>query len=117
MSQADSNPFDATASTLGYLYQLRLGLLISLEQEEGSDASVAIESLDDISLHAGTHANDTAHLFQAKHHVDRKGGTSNSHPDVWKSLRAWSNAVYLAKTNPSDRKFFLLGRVIDTTGD
>lgn len=46
--------FDATYSLLGYIYQIRYGLLVSLEKmrdiDDPDDYFVSIESLDDIAF-------------------------------------------------------------------
>lgn len=61
--------FSATDSALGYLYQIRLGLLSSLRRLS-RDASFTIyfETLDDVVFEeAGT----PAELLQLKHHCER----------------------------------------------
>lgn len=81
------NEFSAEASLLGYLYQVRLALLLTLERD---DEQVFIESLDDVAL---AKANGQLELVQAKLHVKRAGSLTDRSPDLWKTLRVWSTLV------------------------
>lgn len=86
--------YDASKSALGYLYQIRYGLLLALEKSDASDQVVSIETLDDVAISDAVNpSGSTAELFQLKHHVSRQGGTSNLSLDIWKSLRIWSDAI------------------------
>ena len=52
-----TNQFDATRSLLGYIYQIRYGLLVSLkkmrEVDDPDDYFVSIETIDDIAFDKG----------------------------------------------------------------
>lgn len=84
---APKNEFSAEASILGYLYQVRLALLLTLERD---DEQVFIESLDDVALEKST---GEVELVQAKLHLKRAGSLTDRSPDLWKTLRVWSTLV------------------------
>ncbi|EPN5002852.1 ABC-three component system protein [Vibrio parahaemolyticus] len=85
--------FDATPSLLGYLYQLRLGLLVALEKSrEVSDidnCTITIETIDDLSVEDGAISTE---LIQSKHHLS-KGNLTDKSPDIWKTLRVWCENI------------------------
>lgn len=83
-----SDKYSAAASALGYLYQIRLALLIAvrkLRNEEPFD--ISIEALDDIEL------NDVKQqvLIQAKHR--KPGNLTDASSDLWKTLKIWSERI------------------------
>jgi hypothetical protein len=83
-----ANAFSAADSALGYLYQVRLGLLWSLRRARGgTEFVVSLETLDDVTFESigGT----PEELLQAKHHRNREASLSNASGDLWKSLRIW----------------------------
>lgn len=86
-SMTPKNEFSAEASLLGYLYQVRLALLLTLERD---DEQVFIESLDDVAL---AKTNGQFELVQAKLHLKRAGSLTDRSPDLWKTLRVWSTLV------------------------
>lgn len=75
--------FDATHSLLGYLHQVLVGLQVLLDKEE---ASLRIESLDDLTLFEGDQPSE---LLQVKHH-SKQASLSDSSKELWKTLRLWS---------------------------
>lgn len=85
--------FDASASLLGYLYQLRYALLVALrgsqEVDDPDDAYVSIEKIDDVALEE---KDSVVAAFQTKLHGDG-GGLSNRSPDLWKTIRIWASAI------------------------
>ncbi|MGW4750254.1 hypothetical protein ACWEPR_36265 [Streptomyces sp. NPDC004290] len=84
-----TDPFEASAAALGYLYQLRMALLACVEQlQTGLDWTVAIEAGDDIESVSG----DSTEWWQLKH---RAPGTrmTDASSDLWKTLRIWATAV------------------------
>ena len=102
---------DASASAIGYLYQCRFALLHVLSGRDETARKISIEKLDDVAeADVDTTSGDLSHvdLFQLKHHIGRKGGTSNSHEDVWKTLKIWSEAVWSGKIDLDDGRFFLV---------
>ncbi|QDV37684.1 ABC-three component system protein [Tautonia plasticadhaerens] len=93
MSSSPS-PYDASASALGYFYQCRYALLLALTRVDEPDYCVSIEKLDDVAFHASPDTpGQAAELLQFKHHSNRTGGLGDSSPDVWKSLKIWSEAA------------------------
>ena len=90
----NSSPFDASQSALGYLHQCQYALLLGLQRDEQPNLCISIEKLDDIAFHENPSSPDIAkELLQVKHHVKRTGGLGDSSPDIWKTLRIWSEAV------------------------
>ncbi|WP_190021414.1 ABC-three component system protein [Streptomyces hiroshimensis] len=84
-----SDPFEASAAALGYLYQLRMALLVCVENlQTGFDWTVAIEAGDDIETVRDT----STDWWQLKH---RAPGTrmTDASSDLWKTLRIWATAV------------------------
>ena len=66
------NRFSAADSALGYLYQVRLGLLWSLRRlKGGGDFLVSLETLDDVTFESK--GGKPEELLQTKHHQNREG--------------------------------------------
>lgn len=86
------NQFDATSSLLGYIYQIRYGLLLSLkkmrEVDDPDDYFVSIETIDDIAFEKNGTPEE---LLQTKYH-STPGNISNKSPDIWKTIRVWIEA-------------------------
>ena len=79
--------FSAANSALGYLFQVRVALLLALRRLRTSpDFSVALETLDDVVFER---QGLPEALLQAKHHTDREANLTNSCVDLWKTLRIW----------------------------
>lgn len=91
---SDSSPFDASQSALGYLHQCQYALFLGLQRDEEPNLCISIEKLDDIAFHENPSTPSVAkELLQVKHHIKRAGGLGDSSPDVWKTIRIWSEAV------------------------
>ncbi len=106
MLHPDNTSFSAAPAAAGYLYQARLALLLSIPfVNSGSDVSVAIEKLDDISFEASGAAID---LLQTKHHIDRVANLTDASPDLWKTLRGWAEAVAKDPSFLSRTRFVLV---------
>lgn len=86
----DEYDFSAKAPTLGYMYQIRYGLylLLSLSLEE-NNVKLLLESLDDIEIRI----NDITQLNQAKYHVKNTTNLTDRSPDLWKTIRVWSEQI------------------------
>ncbi|MBN0989361.1 ABC-three component system protein [Amphritea pacifica] len=86
---ADTSQFDASASMLGYLYQVRFGLYMAWkklpEVDDPERYHVSIEKLDDISFEQDGTATE---LLQTKYHCT-PGNLTNRSPDIWKTIRVW----------------------------
>lgn len=96
--------FEASASTVGYLFQLRQALLFCVEQlRSGPDWSVAVEAGDDIEV---SHE-DGRDFWQLKH---RSPGTriTDAASDLWKSLRIWATEWTKHGDSIDAPTFFLL---------
>lgn len=97
--------YDASAPALGYLYQIRYALFISLkkmqEVDDTDDCFISIESVDDISFENG---DDPLEVIQTKHHTN-KGNLSDRSTDIWKTVRIWSELIL---NNPDQEFFFSL---------
>ena len=100
-----SNPFDATASMLGYLYQVRLALVDSIRRSkyEGS-FSVKLEKLDDVAFET---EGAPTEISQIKHHITKKGDLTDASSDLWKTLRIWAGGIRTGKW-PSDTLYYLI---------
>jgi hypothetical protein len=77
--------FSATDAALGYLYQVRLALLSSLQRlARDENFAVYLETLDDVVFDR----DGTPELVQLKHHR-RAANLTDASPDLWKSFRVW----------------------------
>jgi len=91
MSAKERGQYSAASSALGYLYQVRYALLESLRRlRKGQEFIVSIETLDDVVFETD---GDAPELLQTKHHLNRPANLTDSSPDLWKTLRIWSEAV------------------------
>jgi len=86
MATATVSTFNAGASMLGYLYQVRVALLWSIRQSRIGDFSVRVETLDDVSFESG---GDPIAVLQTKHSIQATAGLGDLSPDLWKTLRIW----------------------------
>ena len=79
----------ATGQMLGYLYQVRLALLLLLESDF-SDGQISIEKIDDIAFEeSGT----SKEKIQAKHHITKQGNLSDTSIDLWRTLNVWIDSI------------------------
>lgn len=85
---APTNSFSAADSAIGYLYQVRVGLLWSIRRlRVGNEFQVSIETLDDVTFEDKQGA--PLELLQTKHHKNREASLTDASPDLWKTLRIW----------------------------
>jgi len=97
--------FSATDSVLGYLYQVRLALLSSLQRlAKDEDFAVYLETLDDVVFEQDSSAPE---LLQLKHHCDRAANLTDASTDLWKSFRVWMEGR-ANRTIPEDARFYLI---------
>jgi len=83
-----TSPFSAADPVLGYLYQIRVGLLWALRRLKTSqDFLVSIETLDDVAFESS--GGTPAVVLQTKHHLSRAANLTDASPDLWKTLRIW----------------------------
>lgn len=85
--------FDASASMLGYLYQIRFGLYLALkklpEVDDPEQFNLSIEKLDDVAFEEKGLAIE---LLQTKFHSS-PGNLTNRSADIWKTIRVWVDAI------------------------
>lgn len=100
-----STDFSATDSALGYLYQIRVALVSSLQRlKGGEDFSTYLETLDDVVI---TPSGSSPNLLQLKHHKDGGANLTDASPDLWKSLRVWIKG-HADGSIPTDAKLYLM---------
>jgi len=89
----DTSIFDASASALGYIYQVRYALLLALQKigqvNDPDDCFISIEKLDDIAFEEN---GDPVELLQAKYHGS-PGNLTDRSSDLWKTIRIWSEMI------------------------
>ncbi|MGN2638820.1 ABC-three component system protein [Nocardia takedensis] len=101
---SSGNPFEASASALGYLYQLRVALQRCVELSRGGiEWSVAIEATDDVQALIGSRTE----LTQLKKRADNVRLTDLS-PDLWKTIRVWSQAVTENRIDLAETNLYLI---------
>ncbi|WP_094603568.1 hypothetical protein SPSIL_033700 [Sporomusa silvacetica DSM 10669] len=77
--------FSATASALGYYYQIRYALFALLSGE--MDGEISLETMDDITFERD---GSPIELIQTKHRISRTASLTDASTDLWKTLRIWS---------------------------
>jgi hypothetical protein len=93
---------------LGYLYQCRYALLLALQHDDDPSLQISIEKLDDVAFLTDTESDiEPTEVLQFKHHINRAGGLSDKSPDIWKTLRIWTEHI-LTKKVDLDRTVFLM---------
>ena len=102
---SSNSQFDASASLAGYLFQCRLGLLLSLrELKKKPNSQVSIEKFDDVAFQDEDYVQC---IMQAKHHIGEKNLTDSS-VDIWKTIRIWTEQFKAGVFKNSDTKRFLI---------
>jgi hypothetical protein len=86
--------FSAGPPALGYFYQARYALYTILSNEE--EIKLSIESLDDIAFEEEGAPRE---LLQLKHHINQEASLTDSSPDLWKTLRVWSELARSGKVS------------------
>jgi len=80
--------FSAKEPSLGYYYQLRIGLYLILKSQK-PNAVIKIESLDDIVVDDI----NSMDLFQTKLHINSIANLTDASSDFWKTIRVWSENI------------------------
>ena len=105
--------FSAAASAVGYLYQCRFGLLQSLDRLKKSfEFKISFELLDDVEFEE---EGKPIELLQTKHHLNSAANLTDASPDLWNTLRVWSEG----KRNgdiPEDALLFLITTAVAPQG-
>src|SRR5262245_43473014 len=81
--------FSAGPQAVGYLHQVRYALY-ALLRESDEEAAVIIEGLDDVEIREQQGA---VRLDQLKHHIKGSATLTDLSPDLWKTIRIWSNQM------------------------
>lgn len=104
MSDQSVHTYNATASMLGYLYQVRVALLWALQQAKVGEFTVSLETLDDVTFE--TNGVPTS-VLQTKHSVTKKANLTDASADLWKTLRVWLVGNASGEV-PADAALFLI---------
>jgi hypothetical protein len=97
--------FSATDAALGYLYQVRLALLSSLQRlAEDEVFAVYLETLDDVVFEQD---GSPLELLQLKHHCNYAANLADASPDLWKSFRVWMEGRANCSI-PEDARLYLI---------
>lgn len=112
MVQGSVSVFNAGASMLGYLYQVRIALLWAIRQSRVGDFSVTVETLDDVSFEVG---GDAIAVLQTKHTLHVIATLSDLSPEVWKTLRVWMVGCVSGEV-PSNAARFLISTATVSPG-
>lgn len=86
MTDKSVHNYNASASMLGYLYQVRVALLWALQQAKVGEFTVSLETLDDVTFEAN---GIPISVLQTKHSVVKKANLTDTSTDLWKTLRVW----------------------------
>ena len=95
--------FSANEPSLGYLYQVRYGLLLIIS-EQNPEAKLLIEQIDDISIETPT----TMEVYQTKLHINSVATLTNASSDLWKTIRVWSEGIKIGQLDPDNCIFNLI---------
>lgn len=105
MGDLQTTDFSAKEPALGYYYQIRYSLYLLLKAREKSfETEISVEKLDDIAIE---NINST-NLYQTKLHINSIANLTDSSPDLWKTIRVWSNAILKGEIDPKRTIFTLI---------
>lgn len=99
--------YDATASYLGYMYQVKYALyasLIKIKEVLDEEFFISIEDLDDVTFHREF---EPVEILQTKHHLNSETNLTDRSSDVWKTIRIWCEGIK-SKSIPINSSFFLI---------
>jgi hypothetical protein len=105
MTDHSKNQFSASASALGYLFQVRYALLESLKRLRNlDDFLVSIETLDDVVFESEGQPVD---ILQTKHHCKRTANLTDASPDLWKTIRIWAEGFANGSINDGSNLYLI----------
>ena len=82
---------NASASAVGYLYQVNWALVELLERApDRPDQAISLETHDDV---AWEQSGSPVDLLQTKHHVGVSTGLGDKDTDIWKTQLVWMNTA------------------------
>ncbi|MFP3831466.1 ABC-three component system protein [Chryseobacterium sp. SIMBA_028] len=108
-----NNPsiFSASEPNLGYLYQIRYGLMLIIS-EPNDEAKLLIEKIDDISIDSL----NSLDVYQTKFHVNSVANLTNASVDLWKTIRVWSEGIKNGSFNIDNSIFNLVTTATASNG-
>jgi len=96
------NSFGAAGAMLGYLFQCRQALLLSIELTKSAPGlSISIERFDDIAVED---VDAPIAQYQLKHSIN-PGSLTDTSVELWKTLRIWSEQVRDNPQLPFETRF------------
>ena len=98
----------ASEQMIGYLYQVRVALALLLDNEN-SNYQISIEKFDDIAF---SQDDTPKQLIQLKHHVKRHGDLTDASTDLWRTLKAWIDAISESPDLIDETDFLILTTAI-----
>jgi hypothetical protein len=104
MTDQSVHAYNATASMLGYLYQVRVALLWALQQAKIGEFTVSLETLDDVTFEAN---GIPLSVLQTKHSIVKKANLLDTSADLWKTLRVWLVGNATGEV-PTDTSLYLI---------
>ena len=104
MTQPTVSAFGASASMVGYLYQVRIALLWAIRRSRVGDFTVSIETLDDVSFEV---SGVPAAVLQAKHSLNAAATLTDLSPELWKTLRVWMVGLASGEVPPDAARFLI----------
>ncbi len=106
-------PFSAADAALGYLYQVRLGLVCALKRlRRDQSFQISLETLDDVVFESD---GEPAEILQAKHHKQRPANLTDASTDLWKTLRIWCEGM-ISGAIPEDAALYLVSTSVASDG-
>ncbi|UKB77367.1 hypothetical protein [Chryseobacterium sp. MEBOG07] len=108
-----NNPsiFSASEPNLGYLYQIRYGLMLIIS-ESNDDAKLLLEKIDDISIDSL----NSLDVYQTKFHLNSVTNLTNASVDLWKTIRVWSEGIQDGTFNIDNSIFNLITTATASNG-
>ena len=107
---SDLSLYDASASALGYIYQVRYALLLALQKigevDDPDDCFISIEKLDDVAFEQNGMPYE---LLQSKYH-GKSGNLTDRSADIWKTIRIWAEMI----SNPSQQYEYAIYTLLTT---
>jgi hypothetical protein len=111
----ERSAFDASASAIGYLFQVRSALFLAVKRDDSAD-QLSLEMIDDVAFNTADSATTSpVELLQFKHSLIRKAVLSDRSIDLWKSLRVWSELIRAKRVDPQRTIFTLVTTATSTS--
>ena len=86
---------------LGYLYQCRQALLLTIGKARiDPGIQVIVEKFDDVTF--GDESGDIKERVQTKYHTGQARSLNDRSPDLWKTIRIWAEGIIAGEIDPSE---------------